>query len=133
MIRRPPRSTRTDTLLPYTTLFRSDGGVALDRLQAPRADRIAGQQHVNLVGSELARRWCNGKAALAGSQFGTHDAERQRERLRFGGGLAWRSEERRVGKGCAVRVDLGGRRIIKKTTYKNNNSNVKSNNNRTYK
>src|SRR3546814_12155271 len=29
MIRRPPRSTRTDTLLPYTTLFRS---VAAKRL-----------------------------------------------------------------------------------------------------
>src|SRR3546814_9740591 len=29
MIRRPPRSTRTDTLFPYTTLFRSD------RLQVP--------------------------------------------------------------------------------------------------
>src|SRR3546814_18444982 len=35
MIRRPPRSTRTDTLFPYTTLFRSadfgarDAGVAL--------------------------------------------------------------------------------------------------------
>src|SRR3546814_8105550 len=32
MIRRPPRSTRTDTLFPYTTLFRSraamDAGVA---------------------------------------------------------------------------------------------------------
>src|SRR3546814_3206462 len=28
MIRRPPRSTRTDTLFPYTTLFRSD---AVDR------------------------------------------------------------------------------------------------------
>src|SRR3546814_5156517 len=30
MIRRPPRSTRTDTLFPYTTLFRSpaDGGIA---------------------------------------------------------------------------------------------------------
>src|SRR3546814_19156167 len=29
MIRRPPRSTRTDTLFPYTTLFRSaDGAVA---------------------------------------------------------------------------------------------------------
>src|SRR3546814_17995419 len=27
MIRRPPRSTRTDTLFPYTTLFRSRGGV----------------------------------------------------------------------------------------------------------
>src|SRR3546814_10279827 len=26
MIRRPPRSTRTDTLFPYTTLFRSVGG-----------------------------------------------------------------------------------------------------------
>src|SRR3546814_12703775 len=26
MIRRPPRSTRTDTLFPYTTLFRSAGG-----------------------------------------------------------------------------------------------------------
>src|SRR3546814_6457863 len=27
MIRRPPRSTRTDTLFPYTTLFRSPGTV----------------------------------------------------------------------------------------------------------
>src|SRR3546814_2036063 len=29
MIRRPPRSTRTDTLFPYTTLFRSLAGDAL--------------------------------------------------------------------------------------------------------
>src|SRR3546814_2423387 len=28
MIRRPPRSTRTDTLFPYTTLFRSLAGLA---------------------------------------------------------------------------------------------------------
>src|SRR3546814_8615371 len=28
MIRRPPRSTRTDTLFPYTTLFRSVAGAA---------------------------------------------------------------------------------------------------------
>src|SRR3546814_14879109 len=28
MIRRPPRSTRTDTLFPYTTLFRSPGHAA---------------------------------------------------------------------------------------------------------
>src|SRR3546814_13027835 len=27
MIRRPPRSTRTDTLFPYTTLFRSKGRI----------------------------------------------------------------------------------------------------------
>src|SRR3546814_19084438 len=29
MIRRPPRSTRTDTLFPYTTLFRSMLGIAI--------------------------------------------------------------------------------------------------------
>src|SRR3546814_13728019 len=28
MIRRPPRSTRTDTLFPYTTLFRSNANLA---------------------------------------------------------------------------------------------------------
>src|SRR3546814_1626702 len=35
MIRRPPRSTRTDTLFPYTTLFRS--------LRRGRADRKSGE------------------------------------------------------------------------------------------
>src|SRR3546814_21153119 len=34
MIRRPPRSTRTDTLFPYTTLFRSTG--TSRRRQRPR-------------------------------------------------------------------------------------------------
>src|SRR3546814_8630937 len=32
MIRRPPRSTRTDTLFPYTTLFRSPGACASELL-----------------------------------------------------------------------------------------------------
>src|SRR3546814_6299819 len=51
MIRRPPRSTRTDTLFPYTTLFRSLaiwreedvlGGVAeLGRAMGDHLDRIA--------------------------------------------------------------------------------------------
>src|SRR3546814_9716079 len=31
MIRRPPRSTRTDTLFPYTTLFRSQHMAAVDQ------------------------------------------------------------------------------------------------------
>src|SRR3546814_9805535 len=31
MIRRPPRSTRTDTLFPYTTLFRSQGSTEVQR------------------------------------------------------------------------------------------------------
>src|SRR3546814_8358590 len=48
MIRRPPRSTRTDTLFPYTTLFRSLalrvglGRQRLQRLEIHLADR-AGQ------------------------------------------------------------------------------------------
>src|SRR3546814_1258019 len=39
MIRRPPRSTRTDTLFPYTTLFRSQDGQALLYRQA--AEQLA--------------------------------------------------------------------------------------------
>src|SRR3546814_10805087 len=34
MIRRPPRSTRTDTLFPYTTLFRSGEVIAADSTSA---------------------------------------------------------------------------------------------------
>src|SRR3546814_2504708 len=41
MIRRPPRSTRTDTLFPYTTLFRSSGScpeLGADRRDGPFDD-----------------------------------------------------------------------------------------------
>src|SRR3546814_12447733 len=34
MIRRPPISTRTDTLFPYTTLFRSEWGLPAEKLTA---------------------------------------------------------------------------------------------------
>src|SRR3546814_3043411 len=51
MIRRPPRSTRTDTLLPYTTLFRSSdqGPVLVTGLgclehRTPRCRRLAAQE-----------------------------------------------------------------------------------------
>src|SRR3546814_9435615 len=46
MIRRPPRSTRTDPLFPYTTLFRS-GRAALDRGSAWQQgdDALAVEQH----------------------------------------------------------------------------------------
>src|SRR3546814_1943193 len=37
MIRRPPRSTRTDTLFPYTTLFRSGRIVGTDDVRAALA------------------------------------------------------------------------------------------------
>src|SRR3546814_14647520 len=39
MVRRPPRSTRTDTLFPYTTLFRSPQ--RKENAAAPQAWRIA--------------------------------------------------------------------------------------------
>src|SRR3546814_20949313 len=45
MIRRPPRSTRTHTLFPYTTLFRSAaraGGPRLGRSRRPVAGGICG-------------------------------------------------------------------------------------------
>src|SRR3546814_12320453 len=41
MIRRPPRSTRTDTLFPYTTLFRSGEAAELD-LHGADAEILAG-------------------------------------------------------------------------------------------
>src|SRR3546814_3476696 len=40
MIRRPPRSTRTDTLFPYTTLFRSVIEKGFSIVEAPTATRI---------------------------------------------------------------------------------------------
>src|SRR3546814_1410186 len=45
MIRRPPRSTRTDTLFPYTTLFRShaNAGAGLELEQPDRQQ--AGEDH----------------------------------------------------------------------------------------
>src|SRR3546814_14203756 len=44
MIRRPPRSTRTDTLFPYTTLFRSHADIAAERGQ-PALFRNLGLHH----------------------------------------------------------------------------------------
>src|SRR3546814_20768479 len=51
MIRRPPRSTRTDTLFPYTTLFRSP------RSRQPIREVCRGR------GGHPGRRWWRGSAA----------------------------------------------------------------------
>src|SRR3546814_5195220 len=60
MIRRPPRSTRTDTLFPYTTLFRSSPPDFLGRLfDQPRAERRAkddGDHHRAPLFDRLSRR-----------------------------------------------------------------------------
>src|SRR3546814_11417463 len=85
MIRRPPRSTRTDTLFPYTTLFRSQ----VDRAHLGRALVVVG----------------DGVVAVDQCLVGVVDGHGD---LRGGGGhgsvlqFQWvsRSEERRVGKEC---------------------------------
>src|SRR3546814_12457556 len=50
MIRRPPRSTRTDTLFPYTTLFRSPGRWVGCGSAAGAAERIPNEcwQHARI-------------------------------------------------------------------------------------
>src|SRR3546814_255123 len=53
MIRRPPRSTRTDTLFPYPTLFRSfEGPAAVGRLRP--GDGVLPASAVGAAGTELA-------------------------------------------------------------------------------
>src|SRR3546814_5030884 len=51
MIRRPPRSTRTDTLFPYTTLFRSHPADALAMMDFVYQPEIAAQmaEYVNYI------------------------------------------------------------------------------------
>src|SRR6056297_2734172 len=53
MIRRPPRSTRTDTLFPYTTLFRSDADFA-DTGTTPHARYLHSLWHACLEGVSKA-------------------------------------------------------------------------------
>src|SRR3546814_10516725 len=90
MIRRPPRSTRTDTLFPYTTLFRSAAGwcwsPAARRRSSPgspmRPSRLAGSSELDhlvlrlLVGLGVGRRRLGLAAAAAqqGPQDGVHGA-----------------------------------------------------------
>src|SRR3546814_11314981 len=126
MRRPPPRSTRTDTLFPYTTLFRSS--LSRPALRTRRAaDRADGQRDA----SGLHRRSANGAVLTPGPDFHAEAAMPSRPRgnrppLRrhVGGGRAGRrlratepsrrsargradpsggprrSEERRVGKEC---------------------------------
>src|SRR3546814_11472801 len=44
MIRRPPRSTRTDTLFPYTTLFKAGSSARLRQHFPPGGERLVAQQ-----------------------------------------------------------------------------------------
>src|SRR3546814_4265582 len=75
MIRRPPRSTRTDTLFPYTTLFRSAqpagrsgaggvaGGAGFCRTSAAHRDRGA-QPRTRRLGEGTHRMACRPRVLL---------------------------------------------------------------------
>src|SRR3546814_20624480 len=108
MIRRPPRSTRTDTLFPYTTLFRSRLRNAPHRTLALRRALMA--VRVEVVGSfEMAHHRGLGAVGIVRLDPFADLAMLGQRTLAL---ALPRSEARRVGKGCVIRVDLGGRRII---------------------
>src|SRR3546814_18965916 len=99
MIRRPPRSTRTDTLFPYTTLFRSR--LRRDDLGVPALAPFLA--HGRVLGAADRRDGeIAGNADVAADAFADvfrpplFDLLRQE---RIGDGRP-RSEERRVGKEC---------------------------------
>src|SRR3546814_12045870 len=103
MIRLPPRSTRTDTLFPYTTLFRSQG---------PRAAVVEGAALVQRTAGAAAGGGGvpgAGQAVLTGALAGTPTRRARLRGRRCGArrgsplpacGTAGRSEERSVGKEC---------------------------------
>src|SRR3546814_18915744 len=114
MIRRPPRSTRTDTLFPYTTLFRSQRH---DRLILVHQIGEAGQRpQLGLVGDvgedivALNVRRPVGRTELAAvyapdgprrNRVGQVDLQVLDPHIFDAHGIAGlRSEERRVGKEC---------------------------------
>src|SRR3546814_18492593 len=100
MIRRPPRATRTDTLFPYTTLFRSRNE---RRRSLSVAQRTTGADR----GRQMAL--CRGRTDAAAHCSGFQRRKASRLDLshhRLAGGrfhssaCAGRSEERRVGEEC---------------------------------
>src|SRR3546814_6431526 len=56
MIRRPPRSTRTDTLFPYTTLFRSHPYRAMAAVKGKGSEVLMNRVETALINSP-PRRW----------------------------------------------------------------------------
>src|SRR3546814_11229011 len=105
MIRRPPRSTRTDTRFPYTTLFRSgeirfwDSPANVHEGGILRASSLPPPQII--LDQQPEARALMAKIAAALDYVGVLTGDRKC--------VVW-------GKSVTVRVDLGGRRIIKKKT-----------------
>src|SRR3546814_6850238 len=91
MIRRPPRSTRTDTLFPYTTLFRSGLQRAGDKGEClPGGQRVAGAGVA--VGAGFQRVDQGVESGPGGERRGQRDRQRGVEHHPLRLGLL-RSEE----------------------------------------
>src|SRR3546814_3037058 len=71
MVRRQPRSTRTDKLFPYTALFRSVGGLCRVRAFGSRGARA-------YSAARPVALWRDGRGA-AGCRFGATQADRSEE------------------------------------------------------
>src|SRR3546814_15298811 len=113
MIGRPPRSTRTDTLFPYTTLFRS--------ARESGADAVHPGYGFLSENARFAEALAAAGIAFIGPKpraIAAMGDKIESKRLAHEDGVntvpGYRSEERRVGKGVSVRVESGGSRIIKK-------------------
>src|SRR3546814_15291870 len=121
MIRRPPRTTRTDTLFPYTTLFRS---VHLARAFEQFGERIPAERECGRKPDRRPQRIAPPDAFRKRQHAGLVDTPfdrlvrrgGQRDDLAIGIIDPAFADRKSVGegKGVSVRVDLGGRRIIKK-------------------
>src|SRR3546814_12367878 len=113
IIRRPPRSTRTDTLFPYTTRFRSIIPAAPEPVRARRRRVAAGRRRVRPAGARPCRQGRQAPAPPPPS-----DAPPCAKTPKI---PSHRDRKSAVsGKSVSVRVDLGGRRIIKKTKLTDN-------------
>src|SRR3546814_19145612 len=113
MIRRPPRSTRTDTLFPYTTLFRSCEKQARKPLWA----RGAGQFGKGRGAAERTRTSTGSPASPLAATGGHRGGSARRRALPGLDSVAQAPGDRtRVVSGQSVFVGLafGGRRFIKK-------------------
>src|SRR3546814_9799817 len=82
MIRRPPRSTRTDTLFPYTTLFRSRTVLpATARVPGPACWRRCGSSrcmsHASTIWQHHSNAPCGGWSPTHPSRSEEHTSELQ--------------------------------------------------------
>src|SRR3546814_14699184 len=91
MIRRPPRSTRTDTLFPYTTLFRSLLEDDLEGLVVDGHHILGGGHQFEAHTVDLAPALDRGDAVFRGDRLAVMELQAVTQ---------GRSEERRVGKEC---------------------------------